>query len=418
MSKLVVLCVDALFTTDLADTRHLPGFRKFLEHGAIYKDISCIYPTLTYPCHATIMTGCWPERHGITHNEKLDPATNNAAWYWEYDNLRVKTVFDYARAYGLSTAAVEWPVTAGGPIDYLIPEIWSLDKHTDPDDVFLPAISDEVKDIYLKYKSMLNWKENPEFDEFNVTCAEEIIRRHHPDVLFMHQSSLDHARHVYGAHAPQVQEALRLHDGWIQRILRTLEEEGELEEATLILLGDHGQLQVDYNICANVLLKEAGFLEADENGTVSQWRAYFQSCGLSAHVFVKSPQDYAPVRAILEQLHTKGYVQEIFTREEVLEQYHLDGDFAFVVEASPNYAFGNTANGQLIMGTDRSDYKFSVATHGHLPFRGEKPCFIVCGPQIEPGVHYGARLIDEAPTMLSLLGIPFDATSIDGEALL
>ncbi len=43
-----------------------------MEHASWITDIECIYPTLTHPCHATIATGCWPDRTGITNNEIPD----------------------------------------------------------------------------------------------------------------------------------------------------------------------------------------------------------------------------------------------------------------------------------------------------------------------------------------------------------
>ncbi len=96
MHKLFVMSVDALFTDNLADVRHLPGFAEILGRAAIYEDVYCVYPTLTYVCHASIMSGFWPERHGVPHNQILDPATQDRAWYWDYTSLHVPTVFDWA----------------------------------------------------------------------------------------------------------------------------------------------------------------------------------------------------------------------------------------------------------------------------------------------------------------------------------
>ena len=45
--RLIVMCVDALFTTDLADVCRMEGFREILEDAAVYENIECIYPTLT-----------------------------------------------------------------------------------------------------------------------------------------------------------------------------------------------------------------------------------------------------------------------------------------------------------------------------------------------------------------------------------
>ena len=52
------------------------------------------------------------------------------------------------------------------------------------------------------------------------------------------------------------------------------------------------------------------------------------------------------------------------------------------------------------------EYKLSVSTHGHLPEKGDKPPFILSGPDVIPGkVQKGGYLVDEAPTILRLLGI-------------
>ena len=61
MHKLVVMSVDAMFTEDLAEVRHLPAFTEFMANAAIFEDVEAVYPTLTYPCHTTMLTGCWPD---------------------------------------------------------------------------------------------------------------------------------------------------------------------------------------------------------------------------------------------------------------------------------------------------------------------------------------------------------------------
>ena len=417
MSRLVVMCVDALFTTDLEDAARMEGFAAIMDHAGIYKNIECVYPTLTYPCHATIMSGCWPDRHGICHNEKLDPKTNNREWYWNYKDLTVKTIFDYAKENNLTTAAFEWPVTAGADIDYMIPEMWTYDHTPDMREVLLPNSSPAMKEIYEKNCHIMNWKENPRFDSFQVQCAVDIIHRYNPDVLFMHQSHLDHTRHVYGLHAPEVQEALRLHDGWIRQVIEALKEEELFEDTTFIILGDHGHLQVDYNICPNVLLAREGIVRTDGAGNIREWDAYIQSCGISAQVYIKKQEAEGIVLRLLGDLKDLGYVRDIFTKEEVKEKFHLDGEFSYMIEAAPNYAFGNAACGDLLAGTDTTDYKYSVATHGHLPARGDKPCFIVRGAGVPEGVFEGARLVDEAPTMMKILGLSYGEGEMDGAPL-
>ena len=64
-----VISMDALVQKDLELMRNMPAFHYLLENGSYVKDFRSIYPTLTYPCHTTMSTGCYPCKHGITSNE-------------------------------------------------------------------------------------------------------------------------------------------------------------------------------------------------------------------------------------------------------------------------------------------------------------------------------------------------------------
>lgn len=418
MSKLFVMSVDSLFTDDLADVRHLPGFERLLERSAIFENVYCVYPTLTYVCHSTIMSGCWPSRHGVPHNQRLDPRTNNRDWYWEYSNIKVDTIFDYAKEDGRTTAAVGWPVTAGSAsIDDNIPEVWSVTDGRDLDEVYGRGCSPSGFSFYKANRDVLENNATPQLDQFDIACEEQIIHARHPDVMLTHQALLDHVRHEHGVHAPEVQDALACHSEWISRIMNALEEDGSLDDTYFVVLGDHGHLQVDYKICPNVLLEKAGLLEVDEHGAIRSWQAYVQSGGISAQLFVRDDETLSKACEALRPLVDNELVSEVFSHGEVDEQFHGVGAFTVMFEASPNHAFGDEAIGDLVTGADCSDYKYAVSTHGHLPFRGERPCFMIAGPNIVPGRYQGARLVDEAPTLMDLVGIPYDTNSVDGRSL-
>ena len=102
MNRTLVISIDALITADIPRLRQLPHLGRIMEGAACAKDILCIYPTLTYPCHTTIATGCYPDRHGICNNERFQPcAEGRADWYWFRRDIRVPTLIDYAKANGL-----------------------------------------------------------------------------------------------------------------------------------------------------------------------------------------------------------------------------------------------------------------------------------------------------------------------------
>jgi hypothetical protein len=88
----------------------------------------------------------------------------------------------------------------------------------------------------------------------------------------------------------------------------------------------------------------------------------------------------------------------------VRREQHLAGEFEYVLEGQ-NTSFGNRWTGTVIERPDNSDYKFSVASHGHLPSKGPQPVFMMAGPDIREGVIVERkRIIDEAPTFAKLLG--------------
>ena len=427
MHNLFVMSVDALFTDNLPDVEKLPGFSQILSRAAIYENVYCVYPTLTYVCHSTIMSGCWPEHHGVAHNQILDPAIEDRNWYWDYASLKVPTVFDWAKRAGLSTASTGWPVTAGSKvIDCDVPEVWTVDpdaqepgpkQDAELDQIYSRGCSPAGYELYEKYEGLLHNNRTPELDEFDTACNEDIIRSMRPNVLFTHQAELDHARHAHGVLAPEVQHALREHDGWLQRCIQAMKDAGTYDDTVFVILGDHGHVRIDYKLSPNVLLAKAGLLDVDGVGHVTGWRAYMQSSGVSGQLFVRDADALLKAKEALQPLVDDGLVQDVFTHDEVLERFHTDGEFALMVEAAPNYGIGGDCVGELVTPAGSADYKYAVSTHGHLPYRGDKPPFVIAGPGVEPGRFEGARLVDEAPTMMAAAGIPFDADALDGEDL-
>lgn len=117
MSKLIVLSIDSLFDEDMDFLRTLPNFKKLLDRAAYSRDgMRSVYPSFTYPAHASIITGTTPDRHGIFHNEKLDVGNPTPDWFWYHKDLKVETCLDAAKRAGLTTAAVGWPCMADAPM--------------------------------------------------------------------------------------------------------------------------------------------------------------------------------------------------------------------------------------------------------------------------------------------------------------
>ena len=139
--KLIVISMDAMINEDLEYAKKFPYFNKILTDGARIKSLKSVYPTLTYVCHTTMSTGCYPDKTGIINNEQCIPGNKNLPWFWFRESVKCHDVFDFCKKQGLTTASVGWPVTGNHPnVDYLVDEIWPYHKED---------IRENYKEAYL-----------------------------------------------------------------------------------------------------------------------------------------------------------------------------------------------------------------------------------------------------------------------------
>ncbi len=411
MRRLFILSVDSLFYDDMDWLRECPYLYEILQRGSQVKRVRSVYPAMTYAAHATMLTGCYPDVHGIYHNEKVQVDNPHPQWHWRREELKVPTLIDAAAPLGYRFCVVNWPVTGADPnIAYNIPEIWSDDPAGDSRPRFLTVCSPGMEKLYDKYRYLLRWKYQPELDEFGVQCLQEVIEVHRPEVVMLHLSYLDHARHGHGGFSPEAKAALLSCDERFGRIVRQLKRLGLYEETDFAVVGDHGHLPVKQVFHPNVILRERGLIELAEDGSVKSWKAYCHSAGLSCHVVLHDPADEKVRSQVLEILNElaadeKYGCEQILDKKTLREKWHLDGPFEYAVEGRPGTSFGNKCEGEPIQPTDNSDYKLSVSAHGHLPVKGPQPTFYMAGPHICAGLTMEeGRLIDEAPTWAALLG--------------
>ena len=83
-----------------------------LRRGSWAEGVLSQFPSLTYPAHTSIATGVTPAKHGIVQNTVFTPQ-GSGTWFFESSALRSQPLWDGARAAGLTTAGISWPVTVG-----------------------------------------------------------------------------------------------------------------------------------------------------------------------------------------------------------------------------------------------------------------------------------------------------------------
>lgn len=417
MDKVIVISIDAMIYSDIAEFEKLPNFSAITKHKAIAKHIYCIYPTYTYPCHTTIMTGCYPDKHGIYHNEVFDLNAKSAKWFWYRKYIKRKTMLDIAKEAGLTTACVSWPVEGGADADYVIGEIWTEKPDEDPDNIFRTANTEKAEHIYKKNKHLLNWMKTPAFDYFTASTANDIIREANPDLMFIHFSYLDHQRHNNGFETEKNINAIKFIDDRLGDIIEAVKDTGTFEDTTFILLGDHGHMNVKKVFNINEVLRQKGYITLNEDGTIKDWEIFVHTVSFSGQVYLNEIDEEGALKVLRElKEEYPDCIERVMTRFSAKEIYHLDGPFSLVLEAQDNVVFGNDFNSAVERKPERGDYKFSSSSHGFAPEKGVNPPFIVAGKRAKNNrtIEY-ARLVDEAPTILSIFNLKLD--DIDGEEL-
>ena len=423
-NKLFVLCLDALTSYDLEQMKQLSNFKWLFEEGSYVKHIEPVYPSFTYPCHCTIITGNTVKNHGVPHNEILQIENPDAPWYNQRADVKCPTIFDYAKEAGYVTCSLSWPVSGKADIDLNMPMIVPMRyKGDDPGQFLNGNATQELMDRYFwKYSRYLKG-EDRSLDLFTMALAPDIIRDYHqPDVMFVKMCDLDSARHVHGVYSEEAEEQLRKHNYEYGVLLESIRRYGDFEHTNFVILGDHGQQDITRNLNVNVLLKDAGFIRCDEEGKLVDYDAYCYSVSLSAWIVLKDPNDEKmreKVYAFLKSLrddpsYNIGY---LYTKKEADELFGLVGPLDFVIEGKEPMNFSNTLEGrdafEIYLKPGRH---FSRASHGHLPWRDETTTFIAAGPDVAKGVVIErSQMINEAPTMAAMLKMQMKNT--DGKVI-
>jgi len=390
----------------------IPNMLELAQCGASAEAVESVFPTTTYPAHATIVTGVPPRVHGIySHLASLDPTEKARPWHWFAAAIRVPTLWTLARAHGLKTAAVSWPVSAGAPIDYNLPEIWD------------PAAPDPFQDL----QTLARHATSRLFDELTRAvkptahagpdylrgeAARYVWKKYRPDLMLVHFVGYDQQAHLHGPRSRQALTALEHADHEIGRLREAAKE----ERVAVVVLSDHGFMPVEKEAAPLVILAEEGLFGTRSKRHPELMKLGAIHAGGSFAVFWLEEPSTAEQLALdraLKRIKETEAVAEVVGRDQ-LEALGSDPDAEWVLDAAPGYCFTDHFSGPVIRKTE-ADH----GTHGHLPTHPEmEASFIATGPQIVPGKNLGRiKLTDMAPTLAHLLGVATDELATDEEPL-
>lgn len=418
--RLLVVSIDGLDARYLRDADRyglrIPTLRRLMAEGVWSRaGVVGVYPSVTYPSHATLVTGARPARHGVYGNGLFEPPPlpQTGAWYWFARDLRADALWDAAARRRLTTALVSWPVSTGAG-DWNVPEIWQpggtpeqsrerMREHARP-----RGLLEEVARADARLYDAVTKDEG---DDMRTRFAEHLIAEKRPHVALVHLFDFDHFQHDHGPFSPEALALLEKSDAYLARLLAAAARAGTLHETAVLVVSDHGFRPATKALHPNVLLERAGLLkwreERDAGGetrrAVGEWRAVAYTSAAYAAVMLKDPRDRDALRRArraFEPYARRGGVLRVVTRRE-LDRLGADPRAAFALDPSEGYTFeGGFAADFLADSKGRGQ-------HGYLPTPPDyRAAFVASGAGVTRRGDLGAvRMIDLAPTAARLLGL-------------
>jgi predicted AlkP superfamily pyrophosphatase or phosphodiesterase len=422
----VLVTIDGMRGDYLGDADryklNIPNLRRLMHEGSYSGRTISVFPTLTGTAHTALVTGTGATKHGILGNNRFDPSS----WVYRDDNpdnydlqppfrlyseIKVPTLWSAARSKGLKTAAIGWPQTADGPIDYRVDVLMAatgaesharIGRSASPG--WLPRVEQKLGPLHAVDLRMV--------DHLKALIAVETLKEFKPALLAVHFSVTDAVQHAHGPGTPAAIAALEETDQNIGDLVDGIAASGLAESTTLIVTGDHGFLPMHTELAINLPLVEAGLITKGADGHPAWTAIVAPNRGLGS-VYVKdnSPETAAKARAALEQYATRYPRRFRIVERAELDMWAADRGAAFGIEPTVGYVL----DGRLAPPFAQPHAR--AAGHGYRPDTpGMETGLIAWGAGVRGGwVLPVTNTIDVAPTIASILGL--DLPDADGKPI-
>ncbi len=213
---LILISIDG-FRADYLGRGRSPVLAALAADGVRAEALKPAFPTLTFPNHYTLVTGLYPDHHGIVNNRFVDPRTGKIFLYKDEKSHADpawwggEPIWVTAQKQGRHTETVFWP-GSDVAIAGVRPEHWlPFDGRWTPHERVAQALA---------------WLDLP--------AAQR------PDFLTLYFDRVDHAGHDHGPDSPEVDAAIAAVDAALGELRDGLAARGLENSANLVIVSDHG----------------------------------------------------------------------------------------------------------------------------------------------------------------------------------
>lgn len=413
LPHLLVVSIDGVgWHRLLASKAKIPTLRGLMRDG-VAGPLRSVYPSMTWPAHASLLTGLEPERHGVVGNRFFDRGRGKVFEAWQLDQreaMRGEPFYDAAQRAGWTTAAVLWPLTSRAPgLQHNLPEVYGERPMRAGGTAALLAALPPLGLPVDRLDRITN-DEAFELDSFSRDVATHLVRAHRPRLLLLHLLSYDTMAHRYGPDARPADWALELCDRYLADVLDAYREVGLLAALDVVVVSDHGFATAREGLSPKLALqrarlrgREAAGIEVLANGHALY--VYDTTTSARAPSGKGPPREHPGLAKLAKSLQSDARVERVARGPEVVALGL--GDPArdarapdLVALLRPDVIVVDGAN----PARERSPSWRGM--HGTLPDRPEmEGIWIGAGPRFaSKRAVTGMRAIDVAPTLAALAG--------------
>jgi phosphonoacetate hydrolase len=382
--KAVMFLVDG-FDPAYVQPARMPRLTALMKAGASTLHGRGVLPSLTNVNHVSLLTGTYPERHGLSTNFYFDPATGTEVFMEQVSFVREPLVFERLQAAGWSTALV----TAKEKLTKLLRRGLDhcVDMKTHPE-TYRSAAGAPPEIFSL------------EINLWVLRMAREVALRAAPDFLYV--ATTDYPQHKLAPDEPAMQAYLTESDAALGRLLDCY----DLDETLVVLTADHGMNAKTRSVSPVRVLGESGIPTHGVPLIRDGLYAHHRDLGGALYLYVESPEVAREARAVLAR--TPGIDEVVLREESTRDRLPPERVGDLICWAGRDVALGIWSDGP----TAREER--GLRSHGSK--HEQRIPMVLAGP----GVRAGAAIrdgwtVDVMPTLCHLAGI--EAGAVQGRVL-
>ncbi|MBI4012584.1 MAG: alkaline phosphatase family protein, partial [Candidatus Rokubacteria bacterium] len=290
-TRALVFLVDG-FDPDYVQPGRMPRLAALMKAGASTLDGRGVLPSLTNVNHVSLLTGTYPERHGLSTNFYFDRASWSEVFMDQVSFVKEPLLFERLKTAGWSTALV----TAKEKLTRLLRRGLDhcVDMKTHPE--AFRAATGAPPDVF-----------SLEINLWVLRMAREVAAGIRPDFLYV--ATTDYPQHKLGPDEPAMRAYLEASDEALGRLLDVY----DLDETVVMFTADHGMNAKPRSVSPVRVLAEAGIRAHGVPLIRDGLFAHHRDLGGALYLYFADPAVARDARAVLARVPG---IDEVVTREE------------------------------------------------------------------------------------------------------